>query len=45
MWVNPVAVGGGKPYFPVGGGQLRLRLLEQRAFASGALYLRYERVR
>jgi dihydrofolate reductase len=45
MWVNPVAVGGGKPYFPAGGEQLRLRLLEQRAFASGALYLRYERVR
>ena len=44
-WVNPVAVGGGKPYFPAGGEQLRLRLLEQRAFASGALYLRYERVR
>lgn len=45
MWVNPVAVGGGKTYFPAGGEQLRLRLLEQRAFASGALYLRYERVR
>jgi dihydrofolate reductase len=46
-WVNPVAVGGGKPYFPADGQQLRLRLrlLEQRAFASGALYLRYERVR
>lgn len=44
-WVNPVAVGGGKPYFPAGGEQLRLRLLEQRACASGALYLRYERVR
>lgn len=44
-WVNPVAVGGGKPYFPAGGEQLRLRLLEQRAFASGALSLRYERVR
>lgn len=45
MWINPVAVGGGKPYFPAGAEQLRLRLLEQRAFASGALYLRYERIR
>lgn len=45
MWVNPVAVGGGKSYFPATGDQLHLRLLEQRAFASGALYLRYERVR
>ena len=44
MWVNPVAVGGGKPFFPAGRGQLRLRLAEHRAFASGALYLRYRRV-
>lgn len=43
IWINPVAVGGGKPFFPVGGGELRLRLVEHRAFASGALYLRYRR--
>ncbi|HZV73222.1 MAG TPA: dihydrofolate reductase family protein [Conexibacter sp.] len=43
MWVNPVAVGGGKPFFPPAGGQLRLRLAEHRAFDSGTLYLRYER--
>jgi dihydrofolate reductase len=43
IWVNPVAVGGGKPFFPVGREQLRLRLAEHRAFASGALYLRYRR--
>jgi dihydrofolate reductase len=42
VWVNPVAVGGGKPFFPAGR-ELRLRLVEQRAFASGALYLRYRR--
>jgi dihydrofolate reductase len=44
IWVNPVAVGGGKPFFPVGREQLRLRLVEHRAFASGALYLRYRRL-
>jgi dihydrofolate reductase len=43
IWVNPVAVGGGKPFFPVGREQLQLRLAEHRAFASGALYLRYRR--
>jgi|SRR5829696_6919764 len=43
IWVNPVAVGGGKPFFPAGGAQLRLRLVEHRAFASGALHLRYRR--
>ncbi len=43
IWVNPVAVGGGKPFFPVGREPLQLRLTEHRAFASGALYLRYRR--
>lgn len=43
LYVMPVAVGGGKPFFPVGK-KLHLRLVEHRAFASGAVYLRYERV-
>jgi dihydrofolate reductase len=43
LFVKPVAIGGGKPFFPVGRGELRLRLCEQRAFASGAVYLRYDR--
>jgi dihydrofolate reductase len=42
LFVMPVAVGGGKPFFPTGR-SLRLRLVEQRAFASGAVYLRYDR--
>jgi dihydrofolate reductase len=42
LFVVPVAVGGGKPYFPAGS-RLQLRLIEQREFASGALQLRYER--
>lgn len=44
IWVNPVTVGGGKPFFPAGGEQLRLVLAEHRAFDSGALFLRYRRV-
>lgn len=43
MWMNPVAVGGGKPFFPVGAGQLDLRLVECRPFPSGTLWLRYRR--
>lgn len=45
LWVNPVAVGGGKPFFPAGAGELQLRLAEHRALPSGAVYLRYERAR
>jgi dihydrofolate reductase len=41
-YVVPVVVGGGKPFFPAGK-KLRLRLVEHRVFASGAVYLRYER--
>ncbi len=42
--VVPAFVGGGKPYFPVGA-DLRLRLVEQRAFPGGTVYLRYERIK
>jgi dihydrofolate reductase len=45
MWISPVAVGGGTPFFPATGSALRLRLREHRAFGSGAVYLRYERAR
>lgn len=40
--VLPAFTGGGKPYFPLGA-DLRLRLVEQRAFRSGAVHLRYVR--
>jgi dihydrofolate reductase len=43
-WVTPVAVGGGKPFFPVGRGQADLRLLEETRYPDGQLWLRYERV-
>lgn len=42
LYVMPVVVGGGKPFFAARK-KLRLRLAEHRAFASGAMYLRYER--
>ncbi len=42
MWINPVAVGGGKPFFPAGK-QLDLQLVESRPFPSGTLWLRYRR--
>ena len=44
--VVPVFCGGGKPYVPPGTDlRLRLRLLEQRTFGSGTVYLRYARLR
>jgi dihydrofolate reductase len=42
LFVVPVVVGGGKPFFAPGR-KLTLRLLEQRTFPSGTVYLRYER--
>jgi dihydrofolate reductase len=41
--VVPAFTGGGKPYVPLGV-DLRLRLVEQRAFRGGTVYLRYERI-
>lgn len=43
LYVMPVAVGGGKPFFPARPEKLRLQLSEHHAFASGAVCLRYER--
>jgi dihydrofolate reductase len=44
LCVIPVVLGGGKPFFGAGK-KLRLRLAEQRAFDSGTVCLRYERLR
>ena len=38
LFLQPLTVGGGKPALP---GGVRLRLIEQRRFGSGAMYLRY----
>src|SRR6201991_295068 len=43
LTVVPSFSGGGKPYFPLGA-DLRLRLVEQRTFRGGTVYLRYERI-
>jgi dihydrofolate reductase len=42
LFVLPVVVGGGKPFFPARK-KLELRLAEHRAFPSGTMYLRYVR--
>lgn len=43
LTVVPAFLGGGRPYVPLGA-DLRLRLLEQRTFRSGTVYLSYARV-
>jgi dihydrofolate reductase len=43
LYLMPVVVGGGKPFFGTGRERLPLRLAEHRAFSSGVVYLRYER--
>jgi dihydrofolate reductase len=42
-WMSPIAVGGGKPFFPAGAEPVKLRLAENRTCGGGFLYLRYER--
>jgi dihydrofolate reductase len=43
MWVNPVFLGSGKPFFPAAGGRLDLRLAESRLCEGGVLAVRYQR--
>lgn len=45
MFVFPIVVGGGTPYFPSLAQKRDLRLVTTRTFESGVVYLRYERVR
>ena len=42
LFLTPFVIGGGTPYFPKDVG-LDLRLAETQAYASGTVYLRYER--
>jgi dihydrofolate reductase len=42
LFVNPVVLGGGLPFFPALTNPIKLRLLETRTFRSGVVYLRYE---
>jgi dihydrofolate reductase len=43
LFLNPVAVGGGTPYFGSLASRLDLELVETRTFGSRVVYLRYRR--
>jgi dihydrofolate reductase len=43
LFVNPVVLGGGTPYFPPLEKRIELELVETRTFASRVAYLRYRR--
>jgi dihydrofolate reductase len=45
VFVNPVILGGGTPYFKPLAESLELRLTETRSFNSRVVYLRYQRTR
>jgi len=42
LFVNPVILGAGAPFFPPLDDRIGLNLLETRTFGSGVVYLRYE---
>jgi dihydrofolate reductase len=44
LFVSPVVLGGGTPYFPAVQERIDLELVETRTFASRVVYLRYRRV-
>ena len=44
VFVSPVVVGGGTPYFPALEKRIDLELVETRTFGSRVVYLRYRRV-
>jgi dihydrofolate reductase len=43
LFVNPIVLGGGTPYFPALDESIELELLETRTFGSRVVYLRYQR--
>jgi len=43
LFISPVVLGGGTPYFPPLENRLTLELMEARKFGSRVVYLRYER--
>ena len=44
LFVSPVVLGGGTPYFPPLGDRIDLELVETRTFASRVVYVRYRQV-
>jgi dihydrofolate reductase len=45
LFVNPVILGAGTPFFPALDDRVGMRLVEMRSFESGVVQLRYETVR
>jgi dihydrofolate reductase len=45
LFVSPVVLGGGTPYFPALDERIDLELVETRTFGSRVVYVRYKRVR
>ena len=44
LFVSPVVLGGGTPYFPPLDDRIKLELVETRTFGSRVVYVRYQRV-
>ncbi len=44
LFVNPVLLGGGTPYFPALDDRINLELVETQTFASRVVYVRYRRM-
>jgi dihydrofolate reductase len=42
LYVQPVVLGGGKPFFPTLDNRINLKLIETRQFSSGVVLLRYQ---
>lgn len=42
LFVNPVVLGAGTPFFPALPNSINLRLIETKKFSSGVVYLRYK---
>ena len=43
LFVSPVVLGGGTPYFPPLDERINLELIETRTFGSRVVYVRYRR--
>ena len=44
LFVNPVVLGGGTPYFPALDERINLELVETKTFGSRVVYVRYRRI-
>ena len=44
LFVHPVILGAGTPFFPVLDDRIGLKLLGTRTFGSGVVYLRFETI-